>query len=227
MSRNQVPDIPDVDIQIEGVIKLLQELDSHKATGPDSIPANLLKQTAMQTAPLLALIFKASVVRGKLPDDWKLAYITPIFKKGNRRLAANYRPISLTSICCKVLEHILHSSIFTHLERHKVLCEQQHGFCSGRSCETQLLGTVHNFATCLNNGGHIDALFLDMAKAFDKVPHQRLCAKLSHYGINGNILTWIKDFLNNRHQTVVLEGEHSTPCKVLSGVPQGTVMAPL
>ena len=66
-----------------------------------------------------------------------------------------------------------------------------------------------------------------MAKAFDKVPHQRLCAKLSHYGINGNILTWIKDFLNNRHQTVVLEGEHSTPCKVLSGVPQGTVMAPL
>ena len=227
MSGNQVPDIPDVDIQIESVIKLLQELDSHKANGPDSIPANLLKQTAIQTAPLLALIFKASVEQGKLPDDWKLAYITPIFKKENRGLAANYQPISLTSICCKVLEHILHSSIFTHLERHEVLCEQQHGFRSGRSCETQLLGTVHDFATCLNNGGHIDALFLDMAKAFDKVPHQRLCAKLSHYGINDNILTWIKDFLNNRHQTVVLEGEHSTPCNVLSGVPQGTVMAPL
>ena len=144
MSGNQVPDIPDVDIQI-------QELDSHKATGPDSIPANLLKQTALQVAPLLALIFKASVEQGKLSDDWKLAYITTIFKKGNRRSTVNYQPISLTTICCKVLEHILHSSIFTHLERHKVLCEQQHGFRRGRSCKIQLLSTVHDFATCLNN----------------------------------------------------------------------------
>ena len=222
-----MPDIPDVDIQKEGVTKLLQELDSHKATGPDSIPANLLTQTALQIAPLLALTFKASVEQGKLPDDWKPAYITPIFKKGHRRSAVNYRPISLTSICCKVLEYILHSSIFTHLERHNVLCEQQHGFRSGHSCETQLLGTIHDFATFLNNGGHIDALFLDMVKTFDEVPHQRLCVKLSHYGISGNILTWIKDFLNNRHQTVILEGEHSTLCKVLSGILQGTVMAPL
>ena len=126
----------------------------------------------------LSTVFKASVEQGKLPDDWKLAYITSIFKKGNRRSAVNYQPISFTSICCKALEHILHSSIFTHLERRKVLCEQQHGFQSGRSCEPQLLGTVHDFPTCLNNGGHIDALFLDMAKAFDKVPHQHLCAKV-------------------------------------------------
>ena len=171
MSGNQVPNIPAVDIQIEGVTKLLQELDSHKATGPDRIPANLLKQTASQTAPLLTLIFKASIEQGKLPDDWKLAYVIPIFKKGNRRSALNYRPISLTSICCKVLEHILYSSIFTHLERHKVLCEQQHGFRRSCSCESQLLGTIHDFEICLNNGGHIDALFLDLAKAFDKVPH--------------------------------------------------------
>ena len=105
-----------------GVRKLLQELDPHKATGPDNIPANLLKLTAPQIAPLLVLVFTASVIQGKLPDDWKLAYITPIFKKGNRR-SANYRQISTTSICCKVLERILHSHIFTHLESFNILYE--------------------------------------------------------------------------------------------------------
>ena len=113
---------------MESVRKLLQELDPHKATGPDNIPAKLLKQTASQIAPLLVLIFQASINQGKLPDDWKLAYITPIFKKGNRRSAANYWPISITSICCKVLEHILHSHIFTHLESFNILYEHQHGF---------------------------------------------------------------------------------------------------
>ena len=228
VNGNHLPDIPALDIQAEGVRKLLQELDPHKATGPDNIPANLLKQTASQIAPLLVLIFQASVNQGKLPDDWKLAYITPIFKKGNRRSASNYRPISITSICCKVLEHIFHSHILTHLESFNVLYEHQHGFRRGHSCESQLLGTVNDFATCLNNGGHIDALFLDLAKAFDKVPHQRLCYKLSHYGISGNLLIWIQDFLNNRYQTVIiLEEEHSTSCRVLLGVPQGTVLAPL
>ena len=84
------------------------------------VPANLLKQTAVQIALLLTLTFKASIEQGKLPDDWKLAYITTIFKKGNRRSLLSYRSVSLTSICCKLLERILFSSIFTHLESHKV-----------------------------------------------------------------------------------------------------------
>ena len=163
-------------IQTEGVRKLLQELDSHKVTGPNNIPANLLKLIASQITPLLVLIFGASINQGKLPNDRKFAYITPIFKKGNRRSAANYRPIPITSICCKVLEHILHSHIFTHLESFNkiILYEQQHRFQGGHSCGSQLLSTVNDFAACLNNGGHIDVLFLDLAKAFGKVSHQRL-----------------------------------------------------
>ena len=157
-----MPDIPVVDIHIESVTKLLQELDSHKATGPDSIPASLLKHTAVQIAPLLTLIFKAFIEQEKLPDDWKLAYITPIFKEGNRRSALNYQPVSLTSICYKVLEHILYSSIFTHLESHGVLCEQQHGFRRGHSCESQLLGTVHDFTTCFNNSGHVTLMLYSL-----------------------------------------------------------------
>ena len=143
----------------------IQELDSHNAIGADSIPANLLLYKLLL---FLLLYLKLLLSRVNYQMTGNFAYVTPIFKKGNRRSAVNYRPISLTSICYKVLEHILHSSIFTHLERHKELCVQQHGFRSGRSCETQLLGTVHDFATCLNNSGHIDVHVLTWLKALTK-----------------------------------------------------------
>ena len=118
--------------------------------------------------------------------------------QGSRSDPGNYRPISLTSICCKTLEHIIYSFIFTHLNKCNILCDNQHGFRSKRSCETQLLGAMNDFAKALNSGEQIDALFLDFSKAFDKVPHERLCHKLSHYGINGHLLDWIKSFLTER-----------------------------
>ena len=114
-----------------------------------------------------------------------------------------------------------------HLNKYSILCDNQHGFRSKRSCETQLLGAVNDFTKALNSGEQIDALFLDFSKAFDKVPHERLCHKLSHYGINGHLLDWIKSFLTDRTQSVVIDGESSCPSTVLSGVPQGTVLAPL
>ena len=126
-----------------------------------------------------------------------------------------------------MLEHIICSSIFSHLDRHNVLCTNQHGFRSRHSCETQLLGAINDFQVCLNDGKHIDALFLDFSKAFDKVSHSKLCHKLSHYRINGRILHWMTDFLSDRLQSFVLEGKISRPHSVLSGVPQGTMLAPL
>ena len=126
-----------------------------------------------------------------------------------------------------ILEHIVYSSISKHLQRHAVLCDAQHGFHPNRSCDTQLIITVNDFADCLNKGGQCDVLALDFSKAFDKVPHAHLYQKLSHYGVHGSILSWLKAFLTDRSQYVILNNMKSYATSVLSGVPQGTVLAPL
>ena len=153
--------------------------------------------------------------------------MTPIFKKGDRTTPANYRPISLTSICCKTLEHIVHSQVMKHLEQHKILSDQQHGFRKRRSCESQLVLTMQDLAASLEVGEQIDAILLDFSKAFDKVPHQRLVQKLSHYGIRGTLINWIQSFLSDRSQRVLIDNHSSEPAPVTSGVPQGSVLGPL
>ena len=135
-----IPDISPLNIDPVGVQKLLKDLDAYKAPGPDNIPPRLLKDTADLMAPLLTLIFQASLYQGLVPDDWKKANVVLWHRKGPRNSPGNYRPISLTSICCKTLEHVIYSCIFSHLNRHNVLCDNQHGFHSKWSCETQLLG---------------------------------------------------------------------------------------
>ena len=128
INSTPVPSIPPITVEVDGVYNLLVNLEPHKATGPDNIPTKLLKETAQQMAPLLTLIFQASLNQGKLPSDWKSANVTPIHKKDKRTDPSNYRPISLSSVCCKTLEHVIYSSIFSHLENHKVLNDSQHGF---------------------------------------------------------------------------------------------------
>ena len=221
------PKLPDIIIYCEGVLKLLRDLKPHKASGSDNIPTRLLKDYACALAPCLTLIFKASLTQGKIPADWKFGHVTPIFKKGDRHKASNYRPITLTSVTCKSMEDILHSSIISHLEDHHILPDAQYGFRKKWSCETQLIRTIHDLAMGLNEKQQIDAILFGFSKVFDVVSHKRLLLKLSHYGICGNTLAWIQDFLSNRTQRVLLEGQVSSQSSVTSGVPQGSFLGPL
>ena len=219
--------MPPIKVTNQGVLKLLRNLNIHKATGPDNVPSRLLKAVAPQISPTFTTFFQASIDQGKIPMEWKTANVVPIFKKGDRSSAANYRPVSLTSICCKTLEHIISSSIMKHLDANKILCDAQHGFRKNRSCESQLILAMNDLTQNVDANQQTDVILLDFSKAFDKVPHQRLLYKARYYGIDNNINSWIKDFLSNRHQKVMVDGSNSSVAPVLSGVPQGSVLGPL
>jgi hypothetical protein len=224
---SNIPSMPEIYISTEGVAKLLRELDPKKATGPDGISAHLLKLAADELAPALSLIFQRSLDTGTLPKTWLQANISPIYKKGDRTLASNYRPVSLTSICSKVMEHIIHSNIMKHFDQHSILTDKQYGFRRGHSTESQLILTIQDLAQSLNNKAQVDMIIMDFSKAFDVVPHNRLLLKLNRYGIHNKTHAWISGFLKHRVQRVVVGGEHSTWTDVDSGVPQGTVLGPL
>jgi hypothetical protein len=169
-------------------------------------------------------LFEKSYRNGVVPEIWKKANVTPIFKKGKRTDPANYRPVSLTSVLCKLMEKLVRSVIVNHLCENKLLSIHQHGFVNRKSCATNLLETLDIITEALNRGFSAVLVLLDFSKAFDRVLHELLLIKLESYGLNDDLLKWCKSFLTGRKQRVVLGDSVADYVDVISGVPQGSVL---
>jgi len=206
------------------VRKKIRKLRQTSAAGPDEIGPRLLQELENEVVEGLTLIYKRSLNSGTVPTDWKSANVTPIFKKGSRTDPGNYGPVSLTSVSCKIMESIIRDDLMSHLEKNGLIKPTQHGFLPGRSCTTNLLEFLERVTASVDDGKPFDVVFLDFAKAFDKVPKQRLLEKLRAHGVRGRVLVWIKSWLSGRKQRVVLNGKHSGWTDVLSEYPRAACL---
>ena len=221
------PPLEDINITEEKVLKKLKKLNPNKACGPDQITPRLIREIAEPLTPSLTKLYNNSLSTSIVPDDWKLATITPIFKKGDKKDPSNYRPVSLTCVIGKDLESHVYDAIVEHMHKNHFFSPYQYGFIKNRSTTLQLLKVLQIWVNTLDEGFAIDNVNMDFRKAFDKVPHRRLIYKLSTYGIHGKVLHWIENFLNNRQQRVCVNGYESNWQEVSSGIPQGSVLGAL
>ena len=189
-------------------------MKDNKSPGVDGIPPKLLKE---MSTPLLE--------KGIVPSEWKKANITLLFKKGSRNKPENYRPVSLTSVLCKLLETLIRDHMVEFLVKHKLINTSQHGFLKSRSCLTNLLYFFEEITKWVDDRSPVDVVYLDFQKAFDKVPHQRLLLKLKAHG--NDVINWIEKWLTHRRQRVIVDGEISNGKSVLSVVPHGSVLGPI
>ena len=211
----------------EDIVEAIDQISPSAAAGPDGFPAMLLKTCKYSISKPLYLIWRRSLDSGLIPRSMKTANIIPIHKGGSRGLPSNYRPVALTSHLIKVFERVLRKYIVAYLEENDLYNPGQHGFRQGRSCLSQLIGHFDNVTRLLEEGKNVDVIYLDFAKAFDKVDFYATMKKLDNIGISGSIGKWIYSFLTNRKQTVIVDGIRGSSFDVKSGVPQGSVIGPL
>ena len=228
------PDIPnkglltDIAFTREMILKEIGNIKSNSAPGPDHFSVMLLQQCAEELSEPLYLLWRHSLDTGDIASLLKKAIVCPIQKANSQKChPKSYRPVSLTSHITKVFERVMRGSIVKHLVENDLLPKNQHGFITGRSTLSQLLNQIEQLIRAWEEGKTTDTVYLDFAKAFDKVDHNILCRKIKRLGITGKVGIWIREFLTGRYQQVSANGVLSDPAPVLSGVPQGTVLGPI
>ena len=219
--------IDDIEITVKDVSRELRNIDISKSPGPDGIHPKLLKELGgnVNFVHSVTKLFQTCATTGKIPGQWKTANVISLYKKGSRKNALNYRPVSLTCIICKVYEKLIRRHILSYVARE--IHPNQHGFVEGKSCLSNLLESVETIIALLEEGSPVDILYFDFCKAFDSVPHYRLLTKMKNMGISGKTLNIVKDFLYGRTFQTFVDGTLSSHRNVISGVPQGSVLGPL
>ena len=209
------------------VCKLLNQLDAKKATGLDRIPCKLLKLSSSIVGPSLAYIFKSCIDAEIFPNEWKIAKVTPLFKKGSKRELGNYRPISVLPLISKIFEKIIYRQLYDYLQDNSLLNTYQSGFRSMHSTLTALLETTNNWSINIDNGLLNGVLFVDLKKAFDTIDHEIILRKLANYGVDQSALRFFASYLRNRSQKCSVNGALSSASELTCGVPQGSILGPL
>ena len=211
---------------VTDVQKLLSNCDPGGSPGPDGIHPRILKECAIALALPYSILFSTSFSAGSLPPSWKQAIIHPIYKGGRRHDPNNYRPISLTSIPCKLMEKIINQSLRSHLMSCNLIHPAQHGFLPSRSCLSNLTIFHDSLSSSAELKTKVDCIFFDFSKAFDMIPHQLLLDRWDKLGVKGQLSTWLLSFISGRSYRVRVSGFLSDSFDLLAGVPQGSVLGP-
>ena len=209
------------------VLQLLSQIKTSKSCGPTSIPNNLLKNHKCIFANILVTLLNKSLSEGTFPELLKLANVIPIYKKKDKLLCSNYRPISLLSNLSKIYEKVFHKQLYEFLEQNNMLYERQFGFRSKHSTDHALLAITENIKKKIDKQVLACGVFIDLEKAFDTVNHKILLKKLEYYGIKGIPNYWLTDYLTRRQQRVKIGNIFSTYKDITCGVPQGSILGPL
>ena len=212
---------------LDVVFNLLRNIDEKKATGLDMIPSKLLKMAASIVTPSLTAIFTKSIITGIYPTEWKMARVTPVFKKGEKSDLNNYRPISVIPVVSKVFEKIVYDQLYQYLNDNQLLSSCQSGFRSLHSTLTALLEATNSWSVSIDNGFLNGVVFIDLKKAFDTIDHEIILRKLSYFGADQATAKWFQSYLSNRTQRCNVNGNLSTASTVTCGVPQGSILSPL